>query len=158
MKRRILVLLVENNPGVLTRITLLFGQRGFNIASLTVSPTCIADTSRITIVTYADRSIITQVIKQTSKLVEVQSVELLDEDNAIERDLLLIKIDTQGFNERRFCDITNLYKARILDIAPKCLIAELCASPHTIDNYLAELKGFKILEQSRTGITAMTRG
>lgn len=158
MKRRILVLLVENNPGVLTRITLLFAQRGFNIASLTVSPTCVAELSRITIVTNADRDLITQVIKQTSKLVEVQNVELLDEENSVERDLLLLKIDTQKFNERLFCDITNLYKARILDIAPKCLIAELCASPQVIDSYLKELKEFKILELSRTGITAMQRG
>lgn len=158
MKRRILVLLVENNPGVLTRITLLFGQRGFNIASLTVSPTCIQDTSRITIVTYADKELITQVIKQTSKLVEVQSVSLLDEDNAIEKDLLLLKISTQKYNERLFCDISNLYNAKIVDISPKSLIIELCASPQIIDSYLNELKEFEILEQSRTGITAMQRG
>lgn len=158
MKRRILVLLVENNPGVLTRITLLFGQRGFNIASLTVSPTCVSELSRITIVTYADKELITQVIKQTSKLVEVQSVELLNEDNAIEKDLLLLKINTAKFDERKFCDISNIYNAKILDISPKSLIAELCAAPQVIDSYLAELKGFEILELSRTGITAMMRG
>ena len=157
MKRRILVLLVENNPGVLTRITLLFGQRGFNIASLTVSPTCLKETSRITIVTYADRELITQVIKQTSKLVEVQSVELLDEDNAIEKDLLLLKISTQKYDERKFCDISNIYNAKILDISPKSLIVELCAAPQVIESYLAELKGFELLELSRTGITAMQR-
>lgn len=158
MKRRILVLLVENNPGVLTRITLLFGQRGFNIASLTVSPTCLKDTSRITIVTNADKDLITQVIKQTSKLVEVQSVVLLDEDNAVEKDLLLLKISTQKYNERKFCDIANLYNAKIVDISPKSIIVELCASPQIIDSYLKELKEFDILEQSRTGITAMERG
>ena len=146
MKRRILVLLVENNPGVLTRITLLFGQRGFNIASLTVSPTCLKETSRITIV------------KQTSKLVEVQSVELLDEDNAIEKDLLLLKISTQKYDERKFCDISNIYNAKILDISPKSLIVELCAAPQVIESYLAELKDFELLELSRTGITAMQRG
>ncbi|WP_221887144.1 acetolactate synthase small subunit [Campylobacter troglodytis] len=158
MKRRILVLIVENNPSVLTRITLLFGQRGFNIASLTVSPTCASDLSRITIVTYADKDLITQVIKQTSKLVEVQTVELLDEDNAIEKDLLLLKIGTKNYDERKFCDISNVYNAKILDLSPKSLIAELCAVPQVIESYLAELKGFEILELSRTGITAMQRG
>ena len=158
MKRRILVLLVENHPGVLTRITLLFGQRGFNIASLTVSPTCESDISRITIVTYADKELITQVIKQTLKLEPIQSVELLDEENAIEKDLLLLKIRTESFDERKFCDISSIYNAKILDLSPKSLIVELCAAPQVIDSYLAELKGFEILELSRTGITAMMRG
>lgn len=158
MKRRILVLLVDNNPGVLTRITLLFAQRGFNIKSLTVSPTQSPTTSRITILTQADKDLITQVIKQTSKLVEVQSVELLNEKESVEKDLLLLKVSTaKGFDERRFCDISNLLGAQIIDLSKSSLIVQLSASPQVIDEYLGRLEGFVILEQARTGISAMAR-
>ena len=92
MKKRILVLFVDNSSGVLTRISLLFSQKGFNILSVTASVTCIPNISRLTIVTEGDESQISQIIKQTLKLIEVRSVFLLNNENIIERDLLLLKI------------------------------------------------------------------
>lgn len=158
MQRRILVLFVDNNPGVLTRISLLFSQKGFNILSITASITCVKNITRITIETTGDNLQVEQIIKQTSKLIEVHSVFLLDNDNSIIRDLLLVKVEVNYKNKAELCDITNRYGGKILDIAEKSVIVEITDTTIVIDNYLDELKGFKILELSRTGVTALERG
>ena len=158
MTKRILVLFADNNSGVLTRISLLFSQKGFNILSITASITCIPNISRITIVTEGDESQISQIIKHTSKLIEIHSVFLLNNENIIERDLLLLKIAIEDSKKSKVYDIINKYKAKITDEFSGGIITEFTDKPETIDNYLKELSDFKILELSRTGITAMERG
>lgn len=158
MKKKVIVLFVDNNPGVLARITLLFAQRGFNIASLTVSETCIEKVSRISIVVYADEATVMQVIKQSSKLVEVHCIHLPDEDNMILKDLLLLKIYARDSDKKKICTLADLYNAKIIDISDGSIILELVASPEIIDEYLNQMQGFEILEQTRTGITVMERG
>ena len=158
MKKRILVLFVDNSSGVLTRVCLLFSQRGFNILSITCSATCYTNIARMTIVTEGDESQISQIIKQTLKLIEVRSVFLLNNENIIERDLLLLKIAVEDSKKNKLYDIINKYKAKITDEFLGGIITEFTDKPETIDNYLKEISEFNILELSRTGITAMERG
>ena len=158
MKKRILVLFVDNSSGVLTRVCLLFSQRGFNILSITCSATCYPNIARMTIVTEGDESQISQIIKQTLKLIEIHSVFLLDNENIIERDLLLLKIAVEDSKKNELYDIINKYKAKITDEFSGGIITEFTDKPETIDNYLKEISEFNILELSRTGITAMERG
>lgn len=158
MKKRILVLFVDNSSGVLTRVCLLFSQRGFNILSITCSATCYPNIARMTIVTEGDESQISQIIKQTLKLIEIHSVFLLDNENIIERDLLLLKIAVEDSKKNELYDIINKYKAKITDEFLGGIITEFTDKPETIDNYLKEISEFNILELSRTGITAMERG
>lgn len=158
MKKRILVLFVDNSSGVLTRVCLLFSQRGFNILSITCSATCYPNISRMTIVTEGDESQISQIIKQTAKLIEIHSVFLLNNENIIERDLLLLKIETKENNKKSLLDIVDKYGAKIRDEFSGGIITELTDKPETIDKFLEDISSFKILEQSRTGITAMEKG
>ena len=157
-QRRVLVLFVDNNAGVLNRITLLFSQKGFNIETITCSVTCVPSISRMTIVTEGDDTHISQIIKQTSKLIEVHSVHLINHSNSIIRDLLLVKIEINDNNRRRACDITNAHNGVILDIGSRSMIVEITASSSIIDGYLDSLKDFNILELSRTGVTSIQLG
>ncbi|WP_295156617.1 acetolactate synthase small subunit [uncultured Brachyspira sp.] len=157
-QRRVLILFVDNSSGVLNRITLLFSQKGFNIEMITCSVTCVPSISRMTIVTEGDDSHITHIMKQTSKLIEVHSVHLIDHSNSIIRDLLLVKIEIDDSNRRKVCDITNAHNGVILDIGKKSIIVEITASVTVIDGYLNALKDFNILELSRTGVTSIQIG
>ncbi|WP_295162143.1 acetolactate synthase small subunit [uncultured Brachyspira sp.] len=157
-QRRVLVLFVDNSSGVLSRITLLFSQKGFNIETITCSVTCVPSISRMTIVTEGDDSHISQIIKHTSKLIEVHSVHLIDHSNSIIRDLLLVKIEINDGNKRKACNITNAHNGLILDIGKKSMTVEITASSSVIDGYLHALKDFNILELSRTGVTSIQLG
>ncbi|ACN83529.1 acetolactate synthase small subunit [Brachyspira hyodysenteriae] len=157
-QRRVLVLFVDNSSGVLNRITLLFSQKGFNIETITCSVTCVPSISRMTIVTEGDDTQISHIMKQTSKLIEVHSVHLIDHSNSIIRDLLLVKIEINDKNKREACNITNAHNGLILDIGSKSMIVELNASVSVIDGYLESLKNFNILELSRTGVTSIQLG
>ncbi|AUJ49265.1 acetolactate synthase small subunit [Brachyspira hyodysenteriae] len=157
-QRRVLVLFVDNSSGVLNRITLLFSQKGFNIETITCSVTCVPSISRMTIVTEGDDTQISHIMKQTSKLIEVHSVHLIDHSNSIIRDLLLVKIEINDKNKREACKITNAHNGLILDIGSKSMIVELNASVSVIDGYLESLKNFNILELSRTGVTSIQLG
>ena len=161
MTKRILVLFAENSSGVLTRVCLLFSQKGFNILSITCSVTCYPNISRMTIVTEGDEAQISQIVKQTTKLIEIHSVFLLNNENIIERDLLLLKIEAKENDEKNkklLFDIVNKYGAKIRDEFSGGIITELTDKPETIDKFLEDISSFKILEQSRTGITAMEKG
>lgn len=161
MTKRILVLFAENSSGVLTRVCLLFSQKGFNILSITCSVTCYPNISRMTIVTEGDEAQISQIVKQTAKLIEIHSVFLLNNENIIERDLLLLKIEAKENDEKNkklLFDIVNKYGAKIRDEFSGGIITELTDKPETIDKFLEDISSFKILEQSRTGITAMGKG
>ena len=158
MTKRILVLFVDNSSGVLTRICLLFSQKGFNILSITCSVTCYPNISRMTIVTEGDESQISQIVKQTAKLIEIHSVFLLNNENIIERDLLLLKIEAKEEDKKSLLDIVDKYGAKIRDEFSGGIITELTDKPETIDKFLEDISSFKILEQSRTGITAMEKG
>jgi acetolactate synthase I/III small subunit len=157
-EKTIIALMVENNAGVLSRIAMLFGRRGFNIDSLTVSETNDPGISRITITTTGDDRIINQIILQTRKLVEVLAVRVENPSNAIQRELLLLKLRTKETDLTKIHEVCSIYKADIVDLSENSLIIELTGKPSKIDAFLSVLKKYEIIEQCRTGVTTIERG
>lgn len=154
----VLALLVENNTGVLVRVATLFGRRGYNIDSLTVSETNDPGISRITISTHGDEHIIDQIMQQTLKLIEVRAVRIEDVSNAIQRELLLVKLRTTERQRSQIKEICEIYEAKIVDLTKSSLIIELTGKPSKIDAFLDVLAPYDIIEQCRTGVTTIGRG
>ena len=149
---------MENNAGVLVRVATLFGRRGYNIDSLTVSETNDPGISRITITTQGDQNIINQIVQQTQKLVEVRAVRIEDVSNAIQRELLLVKLRTNERQRSQIKEICEIYEAKIVDLTKSSLIIELTGKPGKIDAFLDVLAPYDIIEQCRTGVTTIGRG
>ncbi len=158
MKKQCMVLLVENNAGVLARISSLFVQRGFNIDSLTVSPTEVESLSRITIETTGDTKTINQIIKQTAKLYESKLVFSVEPEFSLIREILLVKFARDNNNTDELANIIANYDAKIVDNTGGCFVVELSDTPHKIDDFLDEVKGFGLIEMCRSGAIAMERG
>lgn len=157
-KKAIIALLVENNANVLSRVAMLFGRRGYNIDSLTVSETNDPSISRITITTQGDDRIIEQIVLQTKKLVEVKAVQLEDENEAILRELLLVKVAADEGQRTAIRDICDIYKASIVDFSASSIVCELTGKPSKINGFLDVIEKYQILELCRTGVTAIDRG
>lgn len=157
MKKYTLSIVVENNPGVLARVASLFGRRGYNIDSLTVSETNDPGTSHITLTVTGDEQILEQIIKQVYKLEEVIHVVHLSDSNTLSRELLLIKMDNGAGARTQLREIVDIYEAKIVDLAPGSMIIELTGAPQKIDAFLGMMKEFKIIEMCRTGVTAMEK-
>lgn len=157
--RHIISLLVEDNPGVLTRLSGMFTQRGINIASLTVSP-CEKDTlSRMTVVIDGSVSELEKVRKQVSNLVEVVKVVDLEEENAIVRDLCLIKIHTKDSVSRsEIMQLAESYFAKVVDATLDSITLELVDEPKRIDRFVGLMKHFGIKQLFRAGVTAIGIG
>lgn len=154
----VIALLVENNANVLSRVSMLFGRRGYNIDSLTVSETNDPAISRITLVSHGDDGIIEQIILQTKKLVEVKAVRIENENEAIMRELLLVKVEANEAQRGSIRDICEIYKASIVDYSPNSIVCELTGKTSKIDGFLDMVGKFEILELCRTGLTAIDRG
>lgn len=158
MQRKVVSVLVNNHPGVLTRVTSLFGRRGYNIDSLTVSVTNIPDISRITLVITGDVHMLEQMIAQTSKLEEVREIFALNMDASLVRELLLVKVAADETNRGNITAIANVFKAKIIDLSVESMVLELTGEQNKIDGFLTVLGEYEILEVCRTGITALSRG
>lgn len=158
MKKQCMVLLVENNAGVLARISSLFMQRGFNIDSLTVSSTENPEISRITIMATGDQKTFTQIMRQTGKLVETKKIFSVEPSSALIRELLLVKISVSDSEAESLKSIISNYGASILDMTSGCLVAELAAFSSDIDDFIEAISSFKMLEMCRSGAIAMERG
>ncbi len=158
MGKEVLSVLVDNHAGVLTRIASLFGRRGFNIDSLTVSATNNPDISRITIVVQGDEQEIEQIIHQTGKLIETRRIFALNQNHALLRELLIVKVAADESNRGALREIAAIYKAKIIDLSPCSMSMELTGEPDKINGFLEVLEKYDILEMCRTGITALERG
>lgn len=158
MQKKVVSVLVDNQPGVLTRVTSLFGRRGYNIASLTVSTTNNPDISRITLVIEGNEHMLDQMIFQTSKLEVVQDIFTLDYDHSVVRELLMVKVVADESTRGALTEIANVYKAKIIDLSIGSMIMELTGEPNKLDGFLSILSEYTILEVCRTGITALSRG
>ncbi len=158
VKRYVLAVLVENHAGVLSRVSGLFSRRGYNIDSLTVGETFDTNTSRMTIVVRGDEAILEQIIKQLSKLVEVISIEHCLSSETVIRDMALIKVNAKDAHRASVIEIANIYRARIVDVAPDSLVLEATGSEGKIGSIIKLLEQFGIIELVRTGQTAMSRG
>ncbi len=158
MKKKCMVLLVENNAGVLARISSLFVQRGFNIDSLTVSPTEIESLSRITIETTGDEKTLNQIMKQTAKLNESKIIFSVEPEFSLIREILLVKFATDNKMADKIAQIIAGYGAKVIDNTGGCFVAELTDTPHNIDSFLEDIKGYELVEMCRSGAIAMERG
>ena len=159
MKKTYLSFLVDNHHGVLTRLSSLFDQRGFNIDSLTVSTTNDESLSRITIATSGDEGEIKQIVNQTRKLEEYEGVFEINPYDSLIRELLLVKVASDKENRSSLLDLATIYKAKIIDISEGSIVFEVTGKPAKIDSYINHLsKDYCILEMCRTGATALQRG
>ncbi len=157
MKQTISVL-VENQAGVLNRITGLFSRRAFNIDSLAVGVTDDPTVSRITIIVDSGNSVVEQVEKQLNKLIEVIKVRTIPEDKMIGRELVLLKVNATNKTRQDIMTICDIMGARVSDVSPSSMTLELSDTPDRIDTFEAMLRPFSILEVVRTGVIALQKG
>ncbi|RZN36981.1 MAG: acetolactate synthase small subunit [Methanophagales archaeon ANME-1-THS] len=159
MQTHIISLLVEDHPGVLTRMSGMFTMRGINITSLTVSPCEKEGLSRMTVAIDGSEQELEQVRKQLSNLIEVVKVVDLKEDEAIVRDLCLMKVHVKDSNARsEVMQLAESYGAKIADAMLDSVILELTGEPKKIDRFVELMKHFGIKQLFRTGVTAIGRG
>ncbi|ABE51674.1 acetolactate synthase small subunit [Methanococcoides burtonii] len=156
--RHTLAVLVENKYGVLARVAGLFSRRGFNIDSLAVGTTEDPTLSRMTIIVSGDDHVLEQVMKQLNKLIDVIRVIDLSSEEFVERELALIKVNTDASNRAEIIQIVNIFRARTIDVASKSLTIEVTGDVEKIKAIQTLLKPFGIKELARTGIVALNRG
>ncbi|MBN1687789.1 MAG: acetolactate synthase small subunit [Candidatus Omnitrophica bacterium] len=149
--------LVENHFGVLAKVAGLFSARGFNIDSLAVGETEEPTVSRMTIVVHGDDRIIEQIIKQLSKLVDVIRVEDLSQDELIDRELVLVKVQATVSTRADIMQIVNSFRAKIVDVSHESITIEVTGGQSKIDALLELLNQFGIRETVRTGLIALAR-
>jgi acetolactate synthase-1/3 small subunit len=155
--RHTISVLVENKFGVLARVSGMFSGRGFNIDTLNVAPTHDASLSRITAVLMGDDSALDQVIKQLTKLVNVVEVVDFSEGQAVERELLLAKIKADSKTRSEIMQISDIFRAKIVNVAHDSLIAEITGDEGKLSAFLKLVEPFGILELARTGQLALKR-
>lgn len=156
--RHTLVALVEDKPGVLTRMAGLFRRRGFNIESIAVGHSELLDLSRMTIVVNGTASILEQVRKQLSKVVNVVKIVDVTDDNITVRELALIKVKATSSTRSEIIEIVDIFRASIVDVAGDSVTIEITGDEDKIDSLLNLLRSFGIKEVARTGSIAMLRG
>lgn len=157
MKKQILSLLVENHPGVLSRIAGLFSRRGYNIESLSVGMTDNPGISRMTIVVTGDDAILEQIKKQLNKLIDTIKITELSIDNAVLRELVLIKVKADAHKRSEILEIVTIFRAKIVEVAPRTLTMEMTGDDKKIMGFLELLKPYGIVEFIRSGCTGMER-
>lgn len=157
-RKHTLAVIVENRPGVLTRVTTLFRRRGYNIESLAVGETENPSISRITIMVMGDEKVLEQVTKQLYKLVDVIKIVDITDKRSVERELVMIKVRADVNVRAEIVQIVDIFRARIVDIGRTSLIIEVTGDSGKIDAIVESLKPFGIIELVRTGIIAMVRG
>jgi acetolactate synthase-1/3 small subunit len=150
--------LVENKPGVLSRIAGLFTRRGFNIDSLAVSPTEDPDRSRMTIAVDASRFPVEQISKQLDKLVNVIKIRPLDPENMVSRELGLLKIAAGSDTRSEVIQLVEIFGAEIVDVTSDVLTIQVTGTSEELENFERLLEPFGIVELVKTGVIALSRG
>ena len=156
--RRILSLLVENEPGALSRVAGLFSARGYNIESLTVAPTEDESLSRMTIVTRGSDEVIEQITKQLNKLIDVVRLLDLTEGRHIERELLLLKVRAQGADREEIKRLVDIFRGRIIDVDEETYTIELTGPGDKLNAFIAALPSVEVYEVVRSGVSGIARG
>jgi acetolactate synthase-1/3 small subunit len=160
IEKHTIAVLVDNEPGVLARVIGLFSGRGYNIESLTVAEVNNADhLSRITLVTSGTRMIIEQIKAQLSRLVPVHKVhDLTDEGPSVERELALVKVAGTGDRRIEALRLADIFKARVVDATLTSFVFELTGTTGEIDDFMGLMSQLGLVEASRTGVVAMSKG
>ena len=157
-RKHILSILVENKPGVLTRIAGLFARRGFNIDTLAVGPTDDETVSRITLTLDGAAVSIDQVTKQLHKLVNVLKIRDLDPSETMSRELALFKISADGSARAEVMQVCEIFRAKIVDVSRRTIVTEVTGTQEKIDAFERLVRPFGLVEMARTGEIAIARG
>ena len=158
MQKKVFQLLLDNTSGVLSRISGLFSRRGYNIESITAGTTSNPKYTRITIVATGDEAILEQIEKQVGKLIDVRQIWELKPDSSVFRELILIKIKVKDDQRQAIVSVSDIFRAKIIDVDIDSMIIELTGNQSKIDAFLDLLGGYEILEIARTGIAGLRRG
>ena len=153
----VIAVYVDNQAGVLTRVTGMFTRRGFNIDALTVGETERPEYSRITICMSGDKYVQEQLINQLKKLLVVKKVEVLS-DEPIKRELMLIKVKNEAEFRQEIMTAVDVFRASVIDYSTESMCIEVTGNPSKIDAFVKLMQPFGILEMCRTGIVALDRG
>ncbi|MEZ5511227.1 MAG: acetolactate synthase small subunit [Gammaproteobacteria bacterium] len=156
--RRIISILMENDPGALSRVVGLFSQRGYNIETLTVAPTNDNSLSRLTLTTTGNDRVIEQITKQLNKLVEVVKLVDLSEGAHIERELMLIKLKATGAQRAEIKRTADIFRGQIVDVTSSVYTVQLAGTSDKLDAFIESVGEASILEVVRTGVSGIARG
>jgi acetolactate synthase-1/3 small subunit len=158
IEKHTIAVLVENKFGVLSRVAGLFSARGYNIESLSVGETLDPSVSRMTLVVRGDSFVIEQVIKQLHKLIDVIKVTDLSEENHVEREMLLLKVNAEPANRAEILRLGDIFRAKVVDVTPTTYTLEVTGEESKIEGIIELLRPFGIQEIVRTGKVAIARG
>lgn len=153
-----LVMLVEDKPGVLNRVTSMIRRRNFNIDSIAVGPAATEGQSRMVLVVDGATTAVEQVRKQLDKLVDVVKITDISEETIVSRELALIKVESTPETRSEIVQLTNIFRGAMLDVTPESIIIEVTGDESKISSLIELLRGFGVVELARTGRIAMTRG
>jgi len=156
-QKHTLSILVDNEPGVLTRVAGLFSGRNFNISSLSVAETSDPKVSRITIVVPGSEMILEQIQKQLRKLINVHKVIDLTDQRRVERELALIRVKAQNGDRAEILRIVDIFRGKIVDVGPSDYIVEVTGDEDKLEAFLELLSRFGITELAKSGVTALPR-
>ena len=152
-----LSILVNNEAGVLTRVSSLFGRRGYNIDSLSVGETEDPSLARMTILSRGDIATRDQIIKQLQKLVDVKVVQLMEPDKTVTRELMMIKVNAELATRAQIHQVVDVFRAKVVDLSTTSMTIEITGEKTKLDAFVSNLIPYVILELCRTGITAIGR-
>ena len=156
--RRIISMLMENEPGALSRVIGLFSQRGYNIETLNVAPTADPTLSRLTLTTVGSDLRIEQLTKQLNKLVDVVKLADLTDGAHVERDMMLIKVRAIGAAREEIKRTTDIFRGQIVDVGPTIYTIQLTGTSDKLDAFVAAMADVDILEVVRSGVAGISRG
>ena len=158
MRKQVYSLIVDNTPGVLSRIAGLFSRRGYSIDSITAGVTADPRFTRITVVATGDEVILSQIEKQVLKLEDVREIKLLKDDDSVYRELIIVKVRVDASHRAEVISLADIFRAKVVDVEKECLMIELTGNQSKLEAFLNLLDGYEILELARTGITGLARG
>ena len=158
MRSQVFSLLVDNNPGVLSRIAGLFSRRGYSIDSITAGATTDTRFTRITVVASGDELILSQIEKQVRKLEDVVDIKVLKDGESVYRELIMVKLRANASQRGEIISVADIFRAKIVDVEEDSLIIELTGTQSKLEAFLNLLRGYEILDLARTGIPGLSRG
>ncbi len=155
---KVLSILVENTPGLASRISGLFSRRGYNIDSFSSGVTADPRYTRVTIVTHGDDMVLEQIEKQVSKLTDVVDLKVLEHGSSIKRELMLVKISARNTDRQDVLTIVEIFHGKVVDVTHDSMILEVTGNQDKLEAFIDMLADYDILELARTGVTGLTRG
>jgi acetolactate synthase-1/3 small subunit len=157
--RRIISVLLENQPGALSRVVGLFSQRGYNIESLTVAPTDDITLSRLNITVVADEAVLEQIEKQLHKLIDILKVSNITESSHIERELALVKVKAKGPGREEVKRTADIFRGQIVDVTSELYTIQMTGTTEKLDAFICAIGEItKVIEVSRSGVVGLCRG